>query len=61
MAYSRCDALWRARGLNALTKKGSKEFYENWSFVPFNTGYDTMCFWKHMIPFTLKNHLQDVK
>ena len=28
--------------LNALTKEGSKKFYENWSFVLFNTGYDTM-------------------
>ena len=47
--------------LNALTKERSKEFYENWSFVPFNTSYDTMCSWEYMIPLALKNHLQDVK
>ena len=43
--------------LNALTKEGSKELYKNWSFVPFNTGYDTMQALKHMILLALKSYL----
>jgi hypothetical protein len=47
--------------LNALVKGGSQAFYDKWSFIPSNTGFDTMRAYEPLIPVNLLKHFNGVK
>jgi hypothetical protein len=61
VAYSRCDAVWKSGSTQHLSEGGSQAFYDKWSFIPSNTGFDTMRAHEPLIPVNLLKHFKGVK
>jgi hypothetical protein len=47
--------------LNALATQGSQKFHDRWSYIPSNTGYDTMRAHQYLMPIMIVKQFENIK